>query len=57
MNMKEQIEKSKQHIQKLKKTSPYLFNEYYRLCIAEKNLRQAKKEYEAAKLAWKNYGK
>jgi hypothetical protein len=57
MSMQEQIQKSKLHIRRLKKTSPYIFNEYYRLCIAERELEKAKKEYEFAKIAWKNLGR
>jgi hypothetical protein len=56
MDMKEQIKESKLHIRKLKKVSPYIFNEYYQLSITEKELERAKKAYEFAKRAWKNLG-
>ena len=50
-----QIEEAKRDIQKLKKSTPYIFNEWQRLENAKRKFAEADRELKAARKAWKDF--
>lgn len=54
--MIKQINEAKSHIRKLKKVTPYMFDEYHVMSTAKQNLELAKQQYEQAKQDWKALG-
>ena len=51
----EQIDQAKREIRALKKTTPYIFNEWQRLQNAERKFADAERELKAARKAWKDF--
>jgi len=50
-----QIEAAKRDIRKLKKSTPYIFNEWQRLENAKRKFAEAECELKAARKAWKEF--
>jgi len=49
------IEEAKRDIRKLKKSTPYIFNEWQRLENAKRKFAEAERELKAARKAWKEF--
>jgi hypothetical protein len=55
-NLAEEMESARASVRRMKKHTPYIFNEWQRLQNAKKKLREARVELAAAITAWKNLG-
>lgn len=52
----ENDEDRKKDIQEQKRTTPYIFVEYVKMCWAKQKLDEARAKYKAAKTAWRQVG-